>query len=242
MKVAVITGAGRGIGAATATAFAKAGYDLGLCYRSDEQSIQNVCQQVRQLGRRAVAWQCDVSIESDVVDLFREFDREFDRLDVLVNNAGVLFQQMTVREMSAERINKTLQTNVTGTLICCREASKRMKNGGAIVNLSSAASRLGSPNEYVDYAASKGAVDSLTIGLAKELAPDGIRVNAVRPGVIYTEMHAEGGEPDRVDRVKASVPLLRGGEPGEVAEAVLWLASESASYTTGSFIDVSGGR
>lgn len=238
----MVTGAGRGIGGATALLLAEQGYNLALCYRADEASILAVQKEVEALGRKTIVLKLDVSQENEVEAAFEEFDKTFARLDVLVNNAGVLFQQMPVEHMSADRINKTLSTNVTGTLLCCREAIKRMGEGGSIVNVSSAASRLGSPFEYVDYAASKGAVDTLTIGLAKELAERGIRVNAVRPGVIYTTMHADGGEPERVNRVKASVPLKRGGEPSEVAEAIVWLASDAASYTTGSFVDVSGGR
>ncbi len=241
-KVAMVTGAGRGIGAATALLLADHGYDLCLCFRADRDAAQEIQQRVKDIGRKVIVLQVDVSIEAEVEALFKRFDQSFDQLDVLVNNAGILFQQMPVEQMSAERINQTLATNVTGTLLCSREAIKRMKAGGSIVNVSSAASRLGSPFEYVDYAASKGAVDTLTIGLAKELAERSIRVNAVRPGVIYTTMHADGGEPDRVGRIKQSVPLQRGGQPEEVAEAIVWLASEKASYTTGSFIDVSGGR
>lgn len=241
-KVAIITGAGRGIGAATAEMFAEQGYDLLLCYRSDLEAVQTVADKVETHGCRAEITQVDVSDEAQVESAFAIFDQHFHRLDVLVNNAGILFQQMPVVEMTAERINQTLATNVTGTLLCCREAIKRMTEGAAIVNVSSSAAKLGSPYEYVDYAASKGAVDTLTIGLAKELGDRGIRVNGVRPGLIYTTMHANGGEAGRVDRLKSSVPLGRGGDPTEVAQAIYWLASDSASYTTGSFIDVSGGR
>jgi NAD(P)-dependent dehydrogenase (short-subunit alcohol dehydrogenase family) len=242
MKVAMVTGAGRGIGASTSLLLARQGYDLFLNYRADQSSVDAICDQIRELGQQVVSFQADISEESQVEKMFEALDQTYPQLDVLVNNAGVLFTQMSLADMSAERINTTLKTNVTGTLLCCREAVPRMSHGGSIVNVSSAASRLGSPNEYVDYAASKGAIDTLTIGLAKEVASQGIRVNAVRPGVIYTSLHADGGEPDRVDRVKSSVPLQRGGDPKEVAEAIAWLASDLSSYTTGSFIDVSGGR
>lgn len=241
-KVALITGAGRGIGAATALLFAERGYDVCLCYRADEAAARRVQRSIEDKGRRAVTYQVDVADESQVESLFKSFDQTFERLDVLVNNAGILFQQMPLADMTAARISKVFATNVLGTMLCSREAAKRMPEGGAIVNVSSAAARLGSPFEYVDYAASKGAIDTFTVGLAKELASHKIRVNAVRPGVIYTTMHADGGEPNRVDRVKQAVPMQRGGEASEVAEAIYWLASEASSYTTGSFIDVSGGR
>lgn len=191
--------------------------------------------------------QVDVGGEDDVLRLFAELDRHYGRLDVLVNNAGMLEPQMRLEQMDVGRWQRVLTTNVVGTFLCCREAIRRMSrhqggDGGAIVNLSSMAARLGSPNEYIDYAAAKGAVDSLTIGLAREVADDGIRVNAVRPGLIDTDIHAAGGEPGRIERLKGGVPLQRGGTPEEVAEAILWLASEQASYCTGTFIDVSGGR
>lgn len=191
--------------------------------------------------------QVDVGGEDDVLRLFAELDRHYGRLDVLVNNAGMLEPQMRLEQMDVGRWQRVLTTNVVGTFLCCREAIRRMSrhqggDGGAIVNLSSMAARLGSPNEYIDYAAAKGAVDSLTIGLAREVADDGIQVNAVRPGLIDTDIHAAGGEPGRIERLKGGVPLQRGGTPEEVAEAILWLASEQASYCTGTFIDVSGGR
>lgn len=198
-------------------------------------------------GGKAFAAVADVSSEADVVRLFETMDRELGTVTALVNNAGILERQMRVENMDAGRLARVLATNVTGCFLCAREAVKRMSTkhggkGGAIVNVSSIAARLGAPNEYVDYAASKAAVDALTIGLSKEVADEGIRVNAVRPGLIYTDIHASGGEPGRVDRVKDALPMKRGGQPEEVANAILWLLSEQASYTTGSFIDVGGGR
>jgi NAD(P)-dependent dehydrogenase (short-subunit alcohol dehydrogenase family) len=199
------------------------------------------------LPASAIASQADVAVEDDVARLFETVDRELGRIGALVNNAGILETQMRVDEMDAGRIGRVLAANVTGTLLCCREAVRRMSTrhggaGGAIVNVSSVAARVGSPGEYVDYAAAKGAVDAITLGLSKEVAEEGIRVNTVRPGFIYTEIHASGGEPGRVDRVKAFVPMKRGGRPEEVAAPILWLLSEEASYATGTFIDLAGGR
>jgi len=245
--VIVITGAGRGIGAATAKLAARRGFAVCVNYLRDLASAEAVAKEIVEGGGKAVSIQGDVASESDVVDLFCQVDRKLGCVTALVNNAGILETQMRAEEMDAARWNRVLATNVVGTFLCSREAVRRMSTkhggeGGAIVNISSAASRLGSPGEYVDYAASKAAVDAFTIGLAKEVAEEGIRVNAVRPGVIYTTMHASGGEPGRVDRVKAHVPMKRGGQPEEVAQAVLWLLSDEASYMTGSFLDVSGGR
>jgi NAD(P)-dependent dehydrogenase (short-subunit alcohol dehydrogenase family) len=247
VRVVVITGASRGIGAATARLAGEHGYAVAVNYRVDRESAEAVVAAIRERGGRAVAIGADVAIEDEVVRLFATVDRELGPLNGLVNNAGILERQSRVDSMDAARINRVLATNVTGTLLCAREAIRRMSTmrggrGGAIVNVSSMAARLGSPGEYVDYAASKGAVDSLTIGLAHEVAQEGIRVNAVRPGVIYTGIHASGGEPGRVDRVKASLPMRRGGRPEEVARAILWLLSDEASYSTGTFVDVSGGR
>jgi len=243
----LITGASRGIGAATARLAAQQGYALCLNYHQRADAANAVLEQVRGLGVTAIAIQADVADETQVLHMFEAIDREFGRLDVLVNNAGMLEQQMRLEQMDAARWTRVLGANVIGSFLCAREAIKRMSTrhggrGGAIVNLSSVAARLGAPGEYIDYAAAKGAIDSMTLGLAKEVASEGIRVNAVRPGVIHTDIHAAGGEPDRVERVKASVPMGRGGQAEEIAEAILWLASEQASYTSGALLDVAGGR
>ena len=246
-RVMLITGASRGIGAATARLAAQQGYALCLNYHQRADAANAVLEQVRGLGVTAIAVQADVADETQVLHMFEAIDREFGRLDVLVNNAGMLEQQMRLEQMDAARWTRVLGANVIGSFLCAREAIKRMSTrhggrGGAIVNLSSVAARLGAPGEYIDYAAAKGAIDSMTLGLAKEVASEGIRVNAVRPGVIHTDIHAAGGEPDRVERVKASVPMGRGGQAEEIAEAILWLASEKASYTSGALLDVAGGR
>jgi NAD(P)-dependent dehydrogenase (short-subunit alcohol dehydrogenase family) len=246
-KTILITGASRGIGAATAMLAAARGYDVCVNYRSDKGSADRIVAAITHANVRAIAVQADIAFEADVLRLFRTVDRELGPIAALVNNAGMLEPQMRVVDMSAERMQRVLQTNVIGSIVCAREAVKRMStnhggSGGAIVNLSSMAARLGSPNEYVDYAASKGAIDTFTIGLAKEVAAEGIRVNAVRPGLIHTDMHASGGEAGRIDRLKSSVPMQRGGTAEEVARAILWLLSDEASYVTGTFIDVSGGR
>jgi NAD(P)-dependent dehydrogenase (short-subunit alcohol dehydrogenase family) len=243
----IITGSGRGIGAATALLAAQRGYAVCVNYKADRQSAQQTIERITSAGGTAIVVQADVANESDVKRLFDACADAFGPPVALVNNAGILETQMRLESMSAERLQRIFATNVIGSLLCCREAVRRMSTrhggaGGAIVNLSSGAARLGSPGEYVDYAASKGAIDTMTIGLARELAEDGIRVNAVRAGYIYTDMHANGGEPGRVDRLKDSIPLKRGGQPEEVARAVLWLLSDEASYTTGSFLDVTGGR
>jgi NAD(P)-dependent dehydrogenase (short-subunit alcohol dehydrogenase family) len=245
--IVLVTGGSRGIGAAASKLAAARGYAVCVNYRSNAEAAQQVVASIEEAGGRAIAVQADVAIERDVVRLFESCDAQLGRLTALVNNAGILETQMRVEAMDAARLQRVLATNVTGAFMCAREAVKRMStkyggNGGAIVNLSSRAAVLGSPNEYVDYAASKAAVDTLTIGLAQEVAQEGIRVNAIRAGVIKTEIHASGGEPGRVDRVKAGVPMRRGGTAEEVANAVLWLLSDEASYTTGTFLDVSGGR
>nr|MBF0681370.1 SDR family oxidoreductase [Pseudomonas sp.] len=246
-KVMLITGASRGIGAATARLAAAEGYALCLNYHHREDAAQALLEELRSRGTRAIAVAADVADEGQVARLFAAVDAEFGRLDVLVNNAGMLERQMRLDEMDAARLMRVFAVNVTGSFLCAREAVRRMSTrhggqGGAIVNVSSIAAKLGAPNEYIDYAAAKGAIDSMTLGLAKEVAAEGIRVNAVRPGVIRTEIHASGGEPGRVERVSASVPMGRGGEAEEVAEAILWLASDKASYASGALLDISGGR
>jgi NAD(P)-dependent dehydrogenase (short-subunit alcohol dehydrogenase family) len=246
-KVVLITGGSRGIGAATARLAAARGYDVCVNFRRNKEAAGAVVKEIEAGGAQAVAVAADVSVEADVIRLFEVCDAAFGRLDALVNNAGILEMQMRLDEMDAARISRVLATNVVGPFICAREAVKRMSTkyggrGGAIVNVSSGASRLGSPGEYVDYAASKGALDTMTIGLSREVAEEGIRVNSVRAGHIYTELHASGGEPNRVERVKDQVPMKRGGSPDEIAMAILWLLSDEASYTTGSFLDVAGGK
>lgn len=246
-KVMLITGGSRGIGAAVAKLAASRGYAVGVNYHSNADAAQSVVAQIQRDGGSAIAIQADVSQEDQVLRMFRTLDERLGRIDALVSNAGILEKQMRVEDISADRLLRVLSTNVIGAFLCAREAVRRMSprhggQGGAIVNVSSVAARLGSPNEYVDYAASKGALDTLTIGLSKEVAPEGIRVNGVRPGTIYTEMHASGGEPGRVDRLKSVIPLRRGGTVEEVAGAVMWLFSDEAGYTSGSFIDVSGGN
>ena len=245
--VVLISGGSRGIGAATAALAAARGYAVCVNYRSNAEAADAVVAAIAKSGGTAIALQGDVSVESDVVRLFETCDARLGRLTALVNNAAILETQTRVESVDAARLQRILATNVTGAFMCAREAVRRMStkhggSGGAIVNLSSRASVLGSPGEYVDYAASKAAVDTLTIGLSQEVAAEGIRVNAVRAGIIYTEIHASGGEPGRVDRMKAFVPMRRGGTAEEVAKAILWLLSDEASYTTGTFLDVSGGR
>jgi NAD(P)-dependent dehydrogenase (short-subunit alcohol dehydrogenase family) len=243
----MITGASRGIGAATARLAAARGYAVCVNYRQARKHADALVAELTAAGAPAIAVAADVAVEADVVRLFETCDAELGPLRGLVNNAGILERQTRVDAIDASRITRILATNVVGAFICAREAVRRMSTarggrGGAIVNVSSVAARLGSAGEYVDYAASKGALDTMTIGLAQEVAGEGIRVNGVRPGFIYTEMHASGGEPNRVDRVKAFVPLKRGGTAGEVAHAILWLLSEEAAFTTGGFIEVAGGR
>jgi NAD(P)-dependent dehydrogenase (short-subunit alcohol dehydrogenase family) len=248
MKPALlVTGGSRGIGAATARLAAARGYAVCLSFRSHAAAADAVVADIGKAGGEAIAVEADVASEADVQRLFEQCDRRFGRLRALVNNAGILERQMRLDEMEVDRVQRVLATNVLGSFLCAREAVRRMStryggSGGAIVNVSSMAATLGAPGEYVDYAASKGAIDSMTVGLAREVAAEGIRVNAVRPGVIYTDIHASGGEPGRVDRIKSSVPMRRGGTAEEVAQAILWLLSDEASYSTGTFIDISGGR
>src|SRR5690554_5578313 len=245
--VLLITGASRGIGAATARLAAERGHAVCVIYRRDETGAQALVREIEVGGGRAIAVQADVAIEADVVRLFETVDAQLGTLSGLVNNAGVLERQGRVEDIDAARLARIFATNVTGAFVCAREAVRRMSTrhggrGGAIVNVSSIAARLGAPGEYVDYAASKGALDTLTLGLAREVAAEGIRVNAVRPGLIHTGIHADGGEPGRVERIAPSLPMGRGGTPEEVAQAILWLLSEEASYATGSFIELGGGR
>lgn len=246
-KVMLITGAGRGIGRAVAEKAAEQGYNLCLNYRTNKKAANELAESLQSTDAEISLVQADVSKEEDVLRLFSNIDTELGMLDCLVNNAGILFGSQRLEEFNTDRINRVLDTNVTGSILCAREAVKRMSSrrggeGGSIVNISSIAALLGAPNEYIDYAASKGAVDAMTTGLAKEVAADGIRVNAVRPGLIYTDIHASGGDPERVERLKSAVPMQRGGTAEEVANAVLWLASDQASYVTATFINVSGGR
>ena len=243
----LITGGSRGIGAATALGAAKRGYRVALSYLGNVAAANEIVQKIQQTGGEAIAIQADVGIEADVLRLYKTVDEKMGTLHVLINNAGMLEKQMRLDQMDVGRWQRVLNANVMGSFLCAREAVLRMSSkhggkGGVIVNVSSAASRLGSPTEFIDYAAAKGAVDSMTIGLAKEVATEGIRVNAVRPGLIYTDIHTSAGEPGRVDRAKAGVPMQRGGTAEEVAETILWLASEQSSYVTGTLLDVTGGR
>jgi NAD(P)-dependent dehydrogenase (short-subunit alcohol dehydrogenase family) len=246
-KVVLITGGSRGIGAATARLAAARGYDVCVNFRTNRDAAGLVVQDIQAAGSRGVAVAADVSVEADVVRLFEACHASFGRLDALVNNAGILEKQSRLDMMDAARISRVLATNVVGPFICAREGVKRMSTkyggrGGAIVNVSSGAARMGSPHEYIDYAASKGALNSMTIGLSREVAEEGVRVNAVLAGHIYTELHSSGGEPNRVERVKDQVPMKRGGTADEVARAILWLLSDEASYVTGSLLDVAGGK
>ncbi|MCZ8390912.1 SDR family oxidoreductase [Achromobacter xylosoxidans] len=245
--VILITGGSRGVGAATARLAAAQGYDVAISYVANEAAAQAVVADVQALGRRALAVRADSADPDQIAGLFNAIDREFGRLDVLVNNAAIIARQSRLEDVTFERMQRIFAVNSLGPMLCAQQAARRMSQrhngrGGAIINISSGAARLGSPNEYVDYAASKGALESFTIGFSKEVAREGIRVNCVRPGHIYTEMHASGGEPGRVDRIKDTVPMGRGGQPEEVARAILWLAGAEASYVTGTFVDVTGGK
>lgn len=242
----VVTGASQGIGAATALLAGEAGYSVCVNYKQNKPAADHIVSKIQDNGSGAVAVPADVSREADVVSLFEIAEVELGPIVGLVNNAALMERQSDFLGLDAERLRRIFSTNVIGCFLCAKEAVKRMAksrggNGGSIVNVSSGASRTGSPNEYIDYAASKGALDTMTIGLAREVAADGIRVNAVRPGFILTDMHAKGGEPNRVERLKSRIPLQRGGEPEEVAKAILWLLSDDASYSTGTIIDVTGG-
>lgn len=245
--VLLVTGGGRGIGAATARLAARQGWSVAVNYARDSLAADEVVRAIRAEGGQAMSVQADVSDEGQVVTLFERIDARFGRLTGLVNNAGVVDVSARVDQMDAQRLHRMFDINVIGSMLCAREAVRRMSTlhgggGGAIVNVSSAASRLGSPGQYVDYAAAKGAIDAFTIGLAKEVGAEGIRVNAVRPGLIETDIHASGGIPDRVERLAPSVPMQRGGTADEVAQAIVWLLSPAASYTTMTLMDISGGR
>ena len=247
MNIALVTGGSRGIGRATAILLARQGWRVAVNYVHRTAEAESLVAEIERQGGSAFAVQADIADEAQVMAMFADIDRQPEPLRALVNNSGILFQQTTLEQLTAERINRVFATNVTGAFICCSEAVKRMGHhhgggGGAIVNVSSAASRTGSPGEYVDYAASKGAMDTLTRGLSLEVAAQGIRVNGVRPGYIYTDMHADGGEPQRVDRLASAIPMQRGGHPGEIASVIAWLLSDEASYVTGTFIDAAGGR
>jgi NAD(P)-dependent dehydrogenase (short-subunit alcohol dehydrogenase family) len=246
-KVLLVTGASRGIGAETARLAAQLDYAVCINYHHSESEAQALLDELLASGQKAIAVQADIADESDVKQLFETIDKRLGSLTALVNNAGILEQQSNFEDISLGRLQRVFRTNVEGSFRCAQQAIWRLSTkhgggGGSIVNLSSRAAPLGSPHEYIDYAASKGAIDTMTIGLSKELGDQGIRVNAVRPGLIYTDMHASGGEAGRVDRLKNGVPMQRGGQSLEVARAIMWLVSEEASYTTGSFIEVSGGR
>ncbi len=246
-KVLLVTGGGRGIGAATSRLAAKAGYRVAINYASNEAAAAALVEAIEQAGGEALAIKGDVGSEADIQAMFERIDRALGPLDALVNNAGVVDQRARVDEMSGARLERMMRINVIGSMLCAREAVKRMSTshggkGGAIVNVSSIAARIGGPGEYVDYAASKGAIDSFKIGLAREVAGEGIRVNAVSPGIVDTEIHASGGQPDRVERMRHGVPMQRAGTTEEVAAAILWLLSDGASYTTGANLEVGGGR
>jgi NAD(P)-dependent dehydrogenase (short-subunit alcohol dehydrogenase family) len=246
-KLVLITGGSRGIGATSALLAAEHGWDVVITYRSRASEAESVVNSIIKLGRRALAIKADIANEQAIYDVFKTVDKEFGRLDALVNNAGVITVISAFVDMSPARIRDVFNINVVGAFICAQEAVKRMAlgsggQGGSIVNISSAASRIGSPHEFIDYAASKGAIDTLTLGLSKEVASEGIRVNAVRPGLITTEMHADAGDKDRPEKLKQFIPMQRAGKPSEVASAIVWLISNEASYVNGALLDVAGGR
>lgn len=243
----LITGGSRGIGAATALLAAQQGYAVAVNYARNSLAADEVVRQIRAGGGTAMAVQADVAVEAQVLALFEKVDARLGPLSALVNNAGIVDVACRVDAMDVERLQRMFSTNIIGSFVCAREAIKRMSTryggaGGTIVNVSSAAARIGSPGQYVDYAASKGAIDTFTLGLAKEVAAEGIRVNGVRPGIIDTDIHASGGQPDRAQRMAAQVPLARAGTAHEVAQAILWLMGADSSYTTGATVDVTGGR
>jgi NAD(P)-dependent dehydrogenase (short-subunit alcohol dehydrogenase family) len=247
MKTILITGASRGIGAATALLAAERGYDVAVNYNKSKREADDIVTAIQSKGGNAKSFYADVTREHKVKRLFAEVDATLGKITSLVNNVGILEQQSKLEYISTQRMQHILETNIMSVFLCCREAIKRMAprhggSGGTIINVSSIAARTGAPFEYIDYAASKGAIESLTIGLAKELATDNIRVNGVRPAYIHTDIHSNGGEPNRFERLKESIPLKRGGLPSEVAEAILWLASDQSSYSTGIFIDATGGK
>ena len=245
--VILITGGSRGVGAATARLAAAQGYDVAISYVTNDSAAFAVVTDIEAAGRQALAVRADSADPAQILQLFEKIDQKFGRIDVLVNNAGIIAMQSRLEDLGFERMQRIFAVNTIGPILCAQQAIKRMSHrhggrGGVVINISSASARLGSPNEYVDYAASKGALETFTTGFAKEVAREGIRVNCVRPGHIYTEMHASGGEPGRVDRVKDTIPMGRGGQPEEVARAILWLASVEASFVTGTFLDVTGGK
>ena len=246
-RVAVVTGGSRGIGAATVVLLAAQGWDVCLTFREKEAEGAEVVARCTSLGRRALAVRADVSRESDVLAVFARADRDLGPVTALVNNAGIVAAKSRVEEMGVDRLSRMFAVNVVGAFLCSREAIRRMSTqhggeGGTIVNVSSIAARLGSPGEYVDYAASKAALDAMTLGLSKELATEGIRVNAVRPGIVETDIHASGGQPDRIEHLRNTIPMARAGRPDEIAQGISWLCSDEASYVTGALLDVSGGR
>lgn len=246
-KSILITGGSTGIGAATAQLAAQAGYAVAINYRKSKTAAEDVVSRIQKQGGEAFAIQADVASPEQVKEMFQLVDQQFGALDVLVNNAALLEPQATFDTLSYERLQRIFAVNVLGAFVCAQEACTRMSTdkggkGGTILNISSIAATLGAPFEYIDYAATKGALDTMTLGLAKEVATAGIRVNGIRPGIIHTDIHAKGGEPNRIERIKDSVPMKRGGTAEEVAEAILWLASDKASYVTGAILDVSGGR